>query len=482
MEARAGLVPTSVFKTDESARERWIGGFDSLALPPIVHSADLDELPASVRARAVDARVSGYRWSMRLGVVVLVLLGTTAAADVRREGRISITRANRDGTVGARVEATFTNAPVWGAEIAADGPCTLRKPVPTAVGLSAGTVTLTGTVAPPIPLVEAPTQRGVSYRSRSIPNYYAERAPLTVETSGGSDIPPFTATVDAPIELAGYSPPTSLSRTAGYTATWTAVAGAEMLIVLAAFDERRHSVWLVCRVPDTGTFTIPPKTFKLIPSSLDRVILTVARIAETARLVGDTRVMIDAISSVMSGPFSIGELVEPPKPLPPLEVSPRIFLSVGFGLGGSYGTTWRFQLGQRLSRRFHLVEELNALGRGDLTADTTEEFTSFGAGIRWTPFKPRPSAGLFPLAPFTDITAFHFTAVIGAAARDRITTTMTETTDDSAWSPMASLAVGLFELKGRDWALGPEFRGQLARFDGKFQRDLQMMIAIHLNH
>ena len=34
MEARAGLVPASVFKTDESARERWIGGFDSLALPP----------------------------------------------------------------------------------------------------------------------------------------------------------------------------------------------------------------------------------------------------------------------------------------------------------------------------------------------------------------------------------------------------------------------------------------------------------------
>jgi hypothetical protein len=36
MEARAGLVPASVFKTDESARERWIGGFDSLALPPII--------------------------------------------------------------------------------------------------------------------------------------------------------------------------------------------------------------------------------------------------------------------------------------------------------------------------------------------------------------------------------------------------------------------------------------------------------------
>ena len=34
VEARAGLVPASVFKTDEALREQRLGGFDSHALPP----------------------------------------------------------------------------------------------------------------------------------------------------------------------------------------------------------------------------------------------------------------------------------------------------------------------------------------------------------------------------------------------------------------------------------------------------------------
>jgi hypothetical protein len=83
--------------------------------------------------------------------------------------------------------------------------------------------------------------------------------------------------------------------------------------------------------------------------------------------------------------------------------------------------------------------------------------------------------------PFIDPSAVYFTAVVGAAFRDRVTTMMTESSEDTAWSPMASLAVGWLEIQGRDWTLGPEFRGQLARFDGRLQRDWQLMIAIHLN-
>src|ERR1044071_7964188 len=41
LEARAGLAPTSVFKTDGASRERRLGGFDSLAFPP--SSAARDE-------------------------------------------------------------------------------------------------------------------------------------------------------------------------------------------------------------------------------------------------------------------------------------------------------------------------------------------------------------------------------------------------------------------------------------------------------
>lgn len=35
MEARVGLVPASVFKTDDALREQRHGGFDSHALPPL---------------------------------------------------------------------------------------------------------------------------------------------------------------------------------------------------------------------------------------------------------------------------------------------------------------------------------------------------------------------------------------------------------------------------------------------------------------
>ena len=54
-------------------------------------------------------------------------------------------------------------------------------------------------------------------------------------------------------------------------------------------------------------------------------------------------------------------------------------------------------------------------------------------------------------------------------------------TEQVAWSPMASLAVGLLEIQGRDWSLGPEYREQLAHFDGHFQRGWLLLIAIHLN-
>jgi hypothetical protein len=38
VEARAGLVLASVFKTDGALREQRLGGFDSLALPPLART------------------------------------------------------------------------------------------------------------------------------------------------------------------------------------------------------------------------------------------------------------------------------------------------------------------------------------------------------------------------------------------------------------------------------------------------------------
>ncbi|MCX5742558.1 MAG: hypothetical protein NT062_08685, partial [Proteobacteria bacterium] len=208
-------------------------------------------------------------------------------------------------------------------------------------------------------------------------------------------------------------------------------------------------------------------------------------IAETVQIVGDVRVMVDVMNAVTSGPFTL-EPVEPqapatsPREAAPPETSPRLFLSVGSGIGNRW-KTWRAQLGQRLTHGLHLVEELDSLGSVHTSSDTLEEFGSFGAGVRWTPFEPRPRPSPIPLASFIDVRAVYLTVVVGAAVRDRLTTTMTTSSEVIAWSPMASLAVGLLELQGHDWTLGPELRGQRARFDGRLMRDWQLMIALHLN-
>jgi hypothetical protein len=106
--------------------------------------------------------------------------------------------------------------------------------------------------------------------------------------------------------------------------------------------------------------------------------------------------------------------------------------------------------------------------------DTSEANLAFGAGIRWTPFKPRRRRAslqfLIP-GPFSDFHAFYVTAVAGANVRDRVTVvTPTGWVEETAWSPMASVAVGLLEIQGNDWSLGPELREQLAYYDVTHQR------------
>lgn len=76
-EVRAGLVPTSVFKTDGSSRERRIGGFDSLALPPIyaVYGKRREPAPSS-RTRAGCHLVGPSRpYSSRYGSIGVALHG-----------------------------------------------------------------------------------------------------------------------------------------------------------------------------------------------------------------------------------------------------------------------------------------------------------------------------------------------------------------------------------------------------------------------
>ena len=422
------------------------------------------------------------------------------------EGRVTIARATNGRTPSSSADALFARSPLWGTEIASDGPCRLYVH-PVIEGLSAGTIKITGTVQP-ITLVESRSAGGVKYKhSAPVPNpSFADGVPITVEVSGGADVPAFTASVNAPPTLAGYTPPTSLSRT-GFTVTWTANAGTEIMIMVGALNRRRltEGVLVMCRVPDTGAFTVPASTFALIPPAFDLAVVMVARVAETVQMVSDARIAIEAISSVGSGPFALDPsarnadaitraTVPPTASTVRHETSPGVFLSAAFGLGGVSRNgdvpptgiwTGRLQLGQRLRHGLHLVEEVNSLGNGDISPyppARTEAHLSMGAGVRWTPFEPRPQRSLnrfiFP-SPYVDIRAFYLTAVIGADVRDRFPTS--STTDETAWSPMTSLAVGLLEIQGHDWSLGPEFREQLAYYDGHLQRGWMALLAIHLD-
>lgn len=424
------------------------------------------------------------------------------AGPLPREGTITVARPS-GGRPGSTANVTFAEGPVEGAVIASDGPCTVRTHAPLR-RLSAGTIRITGTVTP-ITFVESAPPRGVYYdHGGSVPDpAYEDGAIITVEGSGGADVPAFTAAVTAPAALSGYVPPTSLSRR-GFTATWDAGAGPEIRIVLVAIQPRtRDARAVICRVPDTGTFSVPASVFRRIPPAYDHVTVAVARRAETTQVIGGVRVTLAALSHVAAGPV----FLERPAPSrdrdatlrPPVAPrSPRLFASFGFGFGGvsrvrdvppTRGASWRVQLGQRLTRRLHLVEEANGIVADYISPSPTdsEAHGSLGAGLRWTPLEPRPRPTRVPrgvLFPggHVDRRAFYVTAVVGANLRSRLTeVTSTEATEKTAWSPMMSVAVGLLGIQGNDWSLGYVFRQQLTRYDGRLQRGWQFMVAVHLN-
>lgn len=90
---------------------------------------------------------------------VLVRVALVAPPDARaeplsqREGRVTIARGHEGATPRSNADAVFASSLVSGPVVGIDGPCTVHERAPTA-GLSAGTITIQGTVTP-ITLVEA---------------------------------------------------------------------------------------------------------------------------------------------------------------------------------------------------------------------------------------------------------------------------------------------------------------------------------------
>jgi hypothetical protein len=177
-------------------------------------------------------------------------------------------------TADSGAEAVFAEGPPLGTVAGTDGPCTAYSDTPEA-GYSAGAITVTGT-AMPMMLTPTNTPPFVRYTLSTTPplDLFAPGASISVQAAG-DHVPQFSTTLVAPAPLMGFTPPATISRSTGYTVHWTAGAGPGMWVGLIGAPS---STIVICRVPDTGSFTIPPSTLALIPTMQGE--LVVGRVAE----------------------------------------------------------------------------------------------------------------------------------------------------------------------------------------------------------
>lgn len=221
-------------------------------------------------------------------------------------GLIEIGQGTNNGTAASEATARFAATSVFGAVLGTDGPCTLYSAGQDQSSFSAGEITATGTTST-ITIDPTGTAPSVTYSpSATVPKpAFMAGATIMVSGAGGPDVGAFTASVTAPAALAGYTPPTTLSR-AGYTATWTAGAGPSIWVILAAFDTSTGSVTSVlCRVDDTGSYTVPATAFAMIPSNQTAGFAGVGRVSPMTTTVGSTMVTVQATSYVTSGQLTI---------------------------------------------------------------------------------------------------------------------------------------------------------------------------------
>ena len=101
-------------------------------------------------------------------------------------------------------------------------------------------------------------------------------ATLTV-TAPGADFPAFNTTLTAPAAVAGFTPPTTISRAAGYHATWTTGAG-PLIWVFVVIPIGSAEDLLLCEVPDNGSYTVTSTALGLIPASATQALVALIRL------------------------------------------------------------------------------------------------------------------------------------------------------------------------------------------------------------
>jgi hypothetical protein len=221
-------------------------------------------------------------------------------------GSIEVAQGQNAGSASADATATFGTT-VYGMSVGTDGPCTLYN-LTKHDGFSAGNVTVTGTVST-ITLQPQGTAPTVNYSSTAaVPKpAFTAGATITFTAAGGPDVPAFTGSVTAPAAIAGYTPPATTVSRSGYTATWTAGAGPSIWVILGAIDTTAGGgIAGICRVTDTGSFTIPASTFAMIPANMTTAFVGVGRVSPTTVTAGGVSVTVQATSYSTSGMLTLG--------------------------------------------------------------------------------------------------------------------------------------------------------------------------------
>ena len=159
------------------------------------------------------------------------------------------------GTSYAEADASFGSQPTNSTTLGTVGACTaVETTLSSTPGLSAGAVTVTTDLAT---ATLVPNGHSQMYGGAPLPRPpFSPGATVSASATGSSDVPAFALHTSAPSDIEGYIAPSSISRSAGYTATWTAGNGQDFLLTIRVSQGGTDDV-LQCDVPDTGSYAVP---------------------------------------------------------------------------------------------------------------------------------------------------------------------------------------------------------------------------------
>jgi hypothetical protein len=176
-----------------------------------------------------------------------------------------VTIIQLQGTSYAEADASFGSQPANSTTLGTVGACTAAETATgsSTPGLSAGVVTVMTDQAT-VTLV--PSGSPPTYAAPLPRPPFSPGATVSASATGSSDVPAFLLHTSAPSDIEGYTAPSSISRSAGYTATWTAGNSQDVLLTIRVSQGGTDDV-VRCDVPDTGSYAVPASALGYLGTS-----------------------------------------------------------------------------------------------------------------------------------------------------------------------------------------------------------------------